>query len=58
VIASGEKLAQKLEKKNWRNQENQGDKGDKYFVSDLTEHFEKLASKILGKSIRIEKTEI
>ncbi|MCX6762646.1 MAG: glutamate racemase, partial [Candidatus Moranbacteria bacterium] len=58
VIASGEKLAQKLEKKNWRNQENRGGKGDKYFVSDLTEHFEKLASKILGKNIRIEKIEI
>jgi glutamate racemase len=58
VIASGEKLAKKLEKGNWGNRENQGDKGDKYYVSDLTEHFEKLARKILGKNVKIEKIEI
>ena len=54
VIASGEKLARKLknEKLNFK-------KGkDEYFVSDLTPHFEKLAEKILGKNIKIEKIEL
>lgn len=58
VIASGEKLAEKWKKGNWEDRENQGDKGDKYYVSDLTEHFEKLARKILGKNVKIEKIEI
>ena len=51
VIASGKKLSQEL-KKNIP-----GKKGieDEYFVSDLTEHFEKLARKILGKNVKIEK---
>ena len=54
VVSSGEKLAKEL-RKNLKNKK----KGtDKYFVSDLTEHFEKLAEKILGKNIKIEKVEL
>jgi len=54
VIASGEKLAKELKKKlkNYK-------KGkDEYFVSDLTDHFEKLAERILGKRIKIKKVEL
>jgi glutamate racemase len=54
VIASGEKLAEKL-KGDQGNLENMGKRGDEYFVSDLTEHFERLAEKILGKKVKIEK---
>lgn len=54
VIASGKKLAEKLEEKR---QDHKKEK-DEYFVSDLTEHFEKLARNILGKNIKIEKIEI
>jgi glutamate racemase len=64
VIASGEKLAKEL-KKEFKGQGAEkepvcnaslSDAGrDKYFVSDLTAHFEKLAEKILGKRVKIEK---
>jgi len=54
VISSGKKLAEKLaeEKASFKTGE------DEYFVSDLTEHFEKLAGRILGKKIKIEKIEL
>jgi glutamate racemase len=54
LVSSGIKLAQKLdkEKANYKKGE------DRYFVSDLTEHFQALASRILGKKIKIEKMEI
>ncbi len=55
VIASGEKLAEELRTGDWGNL---GDERDKYCVSDLTEHFEKLAGKILGENIKIEKIEL
>ena len=51
VIASGEKLAKKLKEriKDYK-------KGtDKYFVSDLTPHFGRLAEKILGEKVKIER---
>jgi len=51
VIASGEKMAEKL--KNEKINFTRGE--DQYFVSDLTEHFEKLAKKILGENIKIKK---
>ncbi|HLM84078.1 MAG TPA: glutamate racemase [Candidatus Bathyarchaeia archaeon] len=54
VIASGKKLAEKLTKKKWKNAGGE----DKYFVSDLTPHFEKLAKKILGGNIKIKKCTI
>lgn len=54
VIASGEKLAKEL-KDSLKNMGDKGNLADKYFVSDLTEHFEKLAGKILGKRVKIEK---
>jgi len=57
VIASGEKLAEKL-KGNLGNRENWGNRGDEYYASDLTEHFEKLAGKILGKNIKIKKNNV
>lgn len=51
VIASGEKLAKEL-----RDKFTDYKKGkDEYFVSDLTEHFERLAEKILGEKVKIEK---
>jgi glutamate racemase len=54
LVSSGKKLAERLdkEKANYRKG------GDKYFVSDLTVHFETLARRILGKKIKIEKIEI
>lgn len=55
VIASGENLAKEL-KKNLKSAKKEGK--DEYFVSDLTPHFEKLAKRILGKKIKIEKTEL
>ena len=55
VIASGEKLAKELKKEFAGKQKKER---DRFFVSDLTEHFEKLAEKILEKSIKIEKAEI
>lgn len=62
VIASGEKLAKKLAKSIRGSStsivEAKLPLGDEYFVSDLTEHFEKLAKKILGKNIKIDKIEI
>lgn len=53
VIDSGKKLAYELKEeiKNYKKAE------DKYFVSDLTVHFETLAGRILGKNIKIEKIE-
>jgi len=60
VITSGEKLAKelvaKLEEKGKLSPTLHGvaDR-DEYYVSDLTEHFERLAEKILGKKIKIEK---
>ena len=57
VIASGEKLAEAL-RGNLGNKRNLGNRGDEYYVSDLTPHFEKLASRVLGKSVKIEKIEI
>jgi len=51
VIASGEKLAKEL-----KNKFKDYKKGEtKYFVSDLSEHFEKLAGEILGEKVKIEK---
>lgn len=62
VIASGGKLAKKLQKYlrggSTSTMELEPPAEDEYFVSDLTEHFEKLASMILGKNIKIEKIEI
>jgi len=55
VIASGEKLAEELRKIDWGNMKKQG---DRYFVSDLTPHFETLAERILGKRIKIEKIKL
>ena len=52
VIASGEKLATELQRE--YKEKSAGDK-DRYFVSDLTKHFEILAEKILGKKVKIEK---
>jgi len=51
TIASGEKLAKKLKErlKDYKKGE------DEYFVSDLTEHFENLAEKILGSRVKIKK---
>ena len=62
IIASGEKLGKEL-KAALRGDsisimEIESPAEDKYFVSDLTPHFEKLAEKILGKNIKIEKIEI
>jgi len=62
VIASGRKLAEKLRKElgparnpaKWDSEAGR----DEYFVSDLTPHFEKLAERILGKSVKIKKIEI
>jgi glutamate racemase len=54
VIASGEKLAQKLKKEMLCFEK----KEDMYYASDITEHFAKLARGILGKSVRIEKIEL
>jgi glutamate racemase len=55
VITSGKKLAQELKENNL---ETEFPSKDEYFVSDLTPHFEKLARKILGKNIKIEKINI
>jgi glutamate racemase len=59
VIASGEKLARELKKdldeKPARIATRSDAGGDEYFVSDLTEHFERLAEKILEKRVEIEK---
>ena len=55
VISSGEKLAAKLHVENWGKMGNQK---DEYYVSDLTPHFKKLAEKILGKNIKIDKIEL
>jgi glutamate racemase len=51
VIASGEKLAQELKKdlKNYKKGQ------DSYFVSDRTPHFERLAERILGKNVKIDR---
>jgi len=62
AIASGEKLAKKL-KADLRGDsistiEIESPSQDRYFVSDLTPHFEKLAATILGKKVKIEKVEI
>ena len=62
VIASGEKLAKKL-KADLRGgstsiMEVEPPAEDEYFVSDLTEHFEKLAQLILNKKIKIKKCTI
>jgi glutamate racemase len=57
VIASGEKLAQELQN-NLGNSEKKENEEDRFFVSDLTKHFEVLAKKILGKNIKIEKIEL
>jgi glutamate racemase len=54
LVSSGRKLAEELRKRNIGGSEG----GDKYFVSDLTPHFEKLAGKILGKKITIEKVQL
>jgi glutamate racemase len=54
VVASGKKMAEKLKAE----MENHKKGKDEYFVSDLTPHFEKLAARILGKSVKIEKIEI
>ncbi|MFH0929644.1 MAG: glutamate racemase [Candidatus Moraniibacteriota bacterium] len=54
VIASGEKLVKKLKEKIKDKEKGE----DEYFVSDLTPHFEKLARKILGKNVKIDKIEI
>ncbi|MDD5490010.1 MAG: glutamate racemase [Candidatus Moranbacteria bacterium] len=59
VIASGEKLAEELKKNLDKRPARIATRsvagGDEYFVSDLTEHFERLAEKILGKKAKIEK---
>lgn len=55
VIASGEKLAKELEKTDL---ETGFPSEDKYFVSDLTPHFKRLAEKILGERVKIGKIEI
>lgn len=52
VIASGKKLAEELKEE--CKGHNAGAK-DKYFVSDLTPHFEKLAEQILNKKVGIKK---
>jgi glutamate racemase len=54
IVSSGKKLAEKL--KNGKAKHKKGE--DRYFVSDLTVHFESLAGKILGKRIKIEKIEL
>jgi glutamate racemase len=54
LISSGRKLAEELRKRNTSDSEG----GDKYFVSDLTPHFKKLAGKILGKKIIIDKIQL
>jgi len=54
LVSSGCKLAEELRKKNIDGSKN----GDKYFVSDLTPHFMKLAGKILGKKITIERVQL
>jgi glutamate racemase len=60
VITSGEKLARELAKnmEPARNFSSSEAGKDEYFVSDLTEHFEKLAEKILGKKVKIEKIQL
>jgi len=55
VIASGEKLAESLRGSLASTVEAKLPAGDKYYVSDLTPHFEKLAGIILGKKIKIYK---
>lgn len=55
VIASGERLAKKLGPAFAKASSG---KGDEYFVSDLTEHFESLAEKILGEKIKINKIKL
>ena len=52
VIASGEKLAEELEKADL---ETRFPSEDNYFVSDLTPHFKRLAEKILGERVKIGK---
>jgi len=54
VIASGEKLAEELKGKIRDYKKG----GDEYYVSDLTEHFERLAERILGKRVKIKKIEL
>jgi glutamate racemase len=51
LVSSGKKLAQKLEKEKASYKKGE----DRYFVSDLTVHFETLAEKILGKRAKIKK---
>jgi len=58
VIASGKKLAEDICGSSTSTRKVELPMKDKYFVSDLTPHFEKLAEKILGKNIKIEKVEI
>jgi glutamate racemase len=54
LVSSGEKLAKKLDEEKAAYKKGE----DRYLVSDLTVHFEVLASRILGKKIKIEKIEI
>jgi glutamate racemase len=54
LVSSGRRLAEELREKNIGG----GKGGDKYFVSDLTPHFEMLAGKILGEKITIEKARL
>ena len=54
AIASGKKLAKKLKER--LKDQKKGD--DEYFVSDLTDHFEKLAESIIGKKVKIEKIKL
>ncbi len=51
VITSGKKLAAELKDKFSAQKSGK----DEYFVSDLTEHFEKLAEKIIGGRVKIKK---
>jgi glutamate racemase len=55
VIASGKNLAEKLQREFKEKAERSE---DKYFVSDLTSHFDKLAGMILGKKIKIKKIDL
>jgi glutamate racemase len=54
VVASGKKLAEEL-----KNSGLNFEKGsDKFYVSDLTAHFEALAEKILGKRVKVQKVDL
>jgi glutamate racemase len=57
LVNSSEKLAKKL-KEDLNKKNIQKNQSDKYFVSDLTPHFEKLAARILGKNVKIEKIQL